>query len=226
MHLSKSKGLIFRSGADMTAMLCGGSRKPFLFQINNQSTMSSSVGANCTELKQKYDNCFNKWYSEKFLKGDTTPECEELFKDYRACVMVSRPMDCFDLTLNCVSRQHWKKKVLTSCLTSPVKKHLSLQLPSRTIRTSRRLEQTDRSPLGHPRQAITWWSCFNTYTYHLHVCRLPGHVYIDRWSIGITTSFYNIQNEWLTTFWVWYQHNNGLFSGWIITIFHVLTHCG
>jgi TRIAP1/MDM35 family protein len=50
--------------------------------------MSSSVGVNCTELKQKYDNCFNRWYSEKFLKGDTTPECEQLFKDYRACVMV------------------------------------------------------------------------------------------------------------------------------------------
>ncbi|CEP10073.1 hypothetical protein [Parasitella parasitica] len=49
--------------------------------------MSSSVGPDCTELKQKYDNCFNKWYSEKFLKGDTTPECEDLFKDYRACVM-------------------------------------------------------------------------------------------------------------------------------------------
>lgn len=52
--------------------------------------MSSSVGPNCTELKQKYDNCFNKWYSEKFLKGDTTPECEDLFKDYRACVMVKK----------------------------------------------------------------------------------------------------------------------------------------
>ncbi|KAF7724253.1 Mitochondrial distribution and morphology protein 35 [Apophysomyces ossiformis] len=51
--------------------------------------MSSSVGANCTELKQKYDACFNRWYSEKFLKGDTTPECEELFKDYRACVLVT-----------------------------------------------------------------------------------------------------------------------------------------
>ncbi|KAI8142617.1 hypothetical protein BJV82DRAFT_644970 [Fennellomyces sp. T-0311] len=51
--------------------------------------MSSSVGPNCTELKQKYDNCFNKWYSEKFLKGDTTPECEDLFKDYRACVMIT-----------------------------------------------------------------------------------------------------------------------------------------
>ncbi|CAO3661211.1 unnamed protein product [Rhizopus microsporus] len=49
--------------------------------------MSSSVGVNCTELKQKYDNCFNRWYSEKFLKGDTTPKCEDLFKDYKACVM-------------------------------------------------------------------------------------------------------------------------------------------
>lgn len=56
--------------------------------LNQSIVMSSSVGPNCTELKQKYDNCFNKWYSEKFLKGDTTPECEELFKDYRACVMV------------------------------------------------------------------------------------------------------------------------------------------
>lgn len=53
------------------------------------ATMSSSVGPDCTELKQKYDACFNKWYSEKFLKGDTRPECEELFKDYRACVMVT-----------------------------------------------------------------------------------------------------------------------------------------
>ncbi|KAI9302905.1 mitochondrial distribution/morphology family 35/apoptosis [Cunninghamella echinulata] len=51
--------------------------------------MSSSVGPDCTELKIKYDTCFNKWYSEKFLKGDTTPECEDLFKDYRACVMVT-----------------------------------------------------------------------------------------------------------------------------------------
>lgn len=52
--------------------------------------MSSSVGANCTDLKLKYDSCFNKWYSEKFLKGDTTSECEDLFKDYRACVMVKQ----------------------------------------------------------------------------------------------------------------------------------------
>ncbi|ORZ39921.1 hypothetical protein BCR44DRAFT_154764, partial [Catenaria anguillulae PL171] len=45
------------------------------------------VGKNCTPLKHEYDNCFNKWYTEKFLKGDTQPECEEIFERYRACVM-------------------------------------------------------------------------------------------------------------------------------------------
>ncbi|RUP43861.1 mitochondrial distribution/morphology family 35/apoptosis [Jimgerdemannia flammicorona] len=49
--------------------------------------MSSSIGANCTELKARYDSCFNKWYSEKFLKGSTETECEDLLKEYKACVM-------------------------------------------------------------------------------------------------------------------------------------------
>ncbi|RUS22683.1 hypothetical protein BC937DRAFT_87824 [Endogone sp. FLAS-F59071] len=52
--------------------------------------MSSSIGANCTELKARYDNCFHKWYSEKFLKGSMETECEDLFKEYKACVMVEK----------------------------------------------------------------------------------------------------------------------------------------
>ena len=48
-----------------------------------------SIGPQCTELKKEYDECFNKWYSEKFLRGDlaTTP-CQELFEDYKACLLV------------------------------------------------------------------------------------------------------------------------------------------
>jgi len=45
-----------------------------------------SLGRECTELKRKYDACFNTWYSEKFLKGDIQPECEDLFEEYRACI--------------------------------------------------------------------------------------------------------------------------------------------
>ncbi|KAL7747129.1 Mitochondrial distribution and morphology protein 35 [Sorochytrium milnesiophthora] len=46
-----------------------------------------SIGPQCTPLKQEYETCFNRWYTEKFLKGDTSTECDELFKKYRACVM-------------------------------------------------------------------------------------------------------------------------------------------
>ncbi|CAO3645789.1 unnamed protein product [Cunninghamella echinulata] len=43
--------------------------------------MSSSVGPDCTELKSSM--------IPALINGDTTPECEDLFKDYRACVMVT-----------------------------------------------------------------------------------------------------------------------------------------
>ncbi|GME77237.1 unnamed protein product [Ambrosiozyma monospora] len=49
--------------------------------------MSTSFAPECTPLKQKYDGCFNEWYSEKFLKGkSTTNECEDLWYEYQECV--------------------------------------------------------------------------------------------------------------------------------------------
>lgn len=50
----------------------------------------NSISDKCNILKTTYDKCFNQWYSEKFLKGDTTDDCGELFKEYKACVTVSR----------------------------------------------------------------------------------------------------------------------------------------
>ena len=74
----------------------------------------------CTPLKTAYDTCFQSWYTTKFLKhaeerADSRPptnaranpantpstdskahsdmgmdECDELFKAYKGCVMVSR----------------------------------------------------------------------------------------------------------------------------------------
>ena len=49
----------------------------------------SSISPECNEIKKEYDTCFNKWYSEKFLKGYKGDDCEVLFKQYRACVWVS-----------------------------------------------------------------------------------------------------------------------------------------
>lgn len=50
--------------------------------------MSTSFAPECTELKHKYDHCFNQWYSEKFLKGKGIHnECEDFWEDYNECIM-------------------------------------------------------------------------------------------------------------------------------------------
>ncbi|KAJ1724902.1 pig-Q [Coemansia erecta] len=45
-----------------------------------------SLGAECTPLKHKYDACFTKWYSEKFINGERSNDCAEVFKEYQACI--------------------------------------------------------------------------------------------------------------------------------------------
>lgn len=50
----------------------------------------NSVGEGCTDMKREYDQCFNRWFAEKFLKGDSSGDpCTELFKRYQQCVQVS-----------------------------------------------------------------------------------------------------------------------------------------
>ena len=51
----------------------------------------NSIGKECNELKIKYDECFQVWFSEKFLKGDTNDDmCKPIFNVYRDCVRVSK----------------------------------------------------------------------------------------------------------------------------------------
>ncbi|KAG0655894.1 Mitochondrial distribution and morphology protein 35 [Monosporozyma unispora] len=58
--------------------------------------MSSSFAPECTELKQTYDDCFNKWYSEEFLKGrgkhETNP-CLKQWTLYSQCVAAHLTQD-------------------------------------------------------------------------------------------------------------------------------------
>jgi len=47
----------------------------------------NSIGKDCNDLKAKYDACFQVWFSEKFLKGDTSEDmCKPLFIVYKDCV--------------------------------------------------------------------------------------------------------------------------------------------
>ncbi|KAI6708435.1 phosphatidylinositol N-acetylglucosaminyltransferase subunit GPI1 [Diplocarpon mali] len=64
--------------------------------------MSASLAPECNEMKERYDSCFLKWYSEswlpplldelystalEYLRGQgTTDECASLFKDYKKCL--------------------------------------------------------------------------------------------------------------------------------------------
>ena len=50
--------------------------------------MESVGGKECQELKRQYDECFNNWFAEKFLKGIKDDSCEGLFKVYQECVKV------------------------------------------------------------------------------------------------------------------------------------------
>ncbi|XP_026327498.1 TP53-regulated inhibitor of apoptosis 1-like [Hyposmocoma kahamanoa] len=47
----------------------------------------NSIGEECTELKKKYDDCFNSWFSDKFLRGNNDDSiCADIFKVYQDCV--------------------------------------------------------------------------------------------------------------------------------------------
>ncbi|KAG5362592.1 Mitochondrial distribution and morphology protein 35 [Yarrowia sp. B02] len=47
----------------------------------------NSFAPECTKAKKEYDNCFNNWYSEKFLKGESMEnECADLWHEYEDCV--------------------------------------------------------------------------------------------------------------------------------------------
>ncbi|KAG5930273.1 hypothetical protein E4U42_002485 [Claviceps africana] len=53
--------------------------------------MSASLAPECNEVKERYDTCFLKWYSEKYLRGaeKDNQECAALFKDYQKCLGVA-----------------------------------------------------------------------------------------------------------------------------------------
>lgn len=49
----------------------------------------NSIGEECNDLKKEYDACFNAWFAEKFLRGNTNDSvCAQLFKSYQQCVKV------------------------------------------------------------------------------------------------------------------------------------------
>lgn len=54
--------------------------------------MSASLAPECNEVKERYDTCFLKWYSEKYLRGhgkEDAYECATQFENYAKCLKVA-----------------------------------------------------------------------------------------------------------------------------------------
>jgi hypothetical protein len=51
---------------------------------------SSAAAAACGELRAAYHECFNRWYAEKFAKGQwQKDDCAGQWNKYRACLEVN-----------------------------------------------------------------------------------------------------------------------------------------
>ncbi|KAB1199279.1 hypothetical protein CJ030_MR0G025474 [Morella rubra] len=54
---------------------------------NREKKGSHSSTSPCANLRAAYHNCFNRWYSEKFVKGLwEKEECISEWQKYRACL--------------------------------------------------------------------------------------------------------------------------------------------
>lgn len=63
---------------------------------NNSSTPTTntdrlnSFHPECSDLKHKYDQCFNSWFTEHYMNGHyNNDECQKVFDMYTNCVKVS-----------------------------------------------------------------------------------------------------------------------------------------
>lgn len=68
----------------MCVCVCSGSMG------NEQSSSGHTLQTYCAVEKRAYDECFDSWYSGKFLRGDINGDgnCAVLFEKYQACIIV------------------------------------------------------------------------------------------------------------------------------------------
>lgn len=66
----------------------------------------NSIGEACTDLKKEYDECFNTWFAEHFLKGNTNDSmCAPMFRVYQQCVKVDEELYLSMNVIYCVFLQ-------------------------------------------------------------------------------------------------------------------------
>ncbi|PGH21564.1 hypothetical protein AJ80_03124 [Polytolypa hystricis UAMH7299] len=94
--------------------------------------MSASLAPECNEIKEKYDSCFLKWYSEKYLRGNSSSnDCEEIFQQYKKCLsktLREKGIDKMVEEARSSNLENDSEHVKKSCMSLPVcqpNQHLS-----------------------------------------------------------------------------------------------------
>ncbi|KAH1131786.1 hypothetical protein J1N35_003164 [Gossypium stocksii] len=87
---------------------------------------SSTSTSPCAHLRSAYNNCFNQWYSEKFVKGQwDKEECVSEWQKYRDCLSVTShlnliPFLIFPMELLCFLIDWvffvWKRNIWTTSI--------------------------------------------------------------------------------------------------------------
>nr|BAK06479.1 predicted protein [Hordeum vulgare subsp. vulgare] len=67
-----------------------GRSKPSSSTPSPEASTSSASAAACSELRAAYHECFNRWYADKFAKGQwNKDDCAADWHKYRACLEVN-----------------------------------------------------------------------------------------------------------------------------------------
>lgn len=72
----------------------------------------NSIAKECDELKRTYEECFNAWFTDHFLKGRNQDACSQFFRDYQSCVkkaIKDRKIDLCELDKNVLNTEQEKK---------------------------------------------------------------------------------------------------------------------
>lgn len=91
----------------------------------------NSIGKECIELKKTYDECFNSWFADKFLKGYTKDTCEPLFRVYQECVQTAikeQKIDLWEVNKNVLGTENEQ--------TVPKKKNQKSEKPDKSSEKS------------------------------------------------------------------------------------------
>lgn len=69
----------------------------------------NSISPECQDLKNQYDDCFNKWFKDHFLNGTTDNRmCSTIFGSYQDCVKVDLTIRC-NLLLKLLNKKLYKQ---------------------------------------------------------------------------------------------------------------------